>query len=229
MGSNGSFYSGLLVSASIFPLFACRTNRYLHSYSFRSTCIISICRLVFFARLTIDFSYDLVAVAAWGEAESASGLICSSLICLAPLVRRISHHFQSTKKESLTPPKKYLPGSNPFSRHTRDKSGALKTNGSRNIFGIGADGSETELNCLDGERSRKTETQDDGRSLQSDSDAMPDFRLGLETGIRTIISTGNRDSIQSPSLPPDSQGIIVKQVWSIRNKDSSEKEDQKYP
>ncbi|XXH01708.1 hypothetical protein Hte_008069 [Hypoxylon texense] len=189
---------------------------------FHSTCIVSICRMVFFAKLTDDVSWDLVTIAAWGEAESASGLICSSLIALGPLIRRFSRRFRPDKNSSVTP-NKYT---NPFSRHTsnRDKS-LLRTNGSRKPFD---DGSETELNRIDLERSRKAEVQDDGRSIRSTkssgmergadseySDTMPDLRLGLETGIRTIISTGNRDSFHSQS-PVAPNGIVVKQVWSVR-------------
>ncbi|KAI0379358.1 hypothetical protein F5Y04DRAFT_127961 [Hypomontagnella monticulosa] len=199
------------------------------------TCIISICRMVFFAKLTSDFSYDLVSVAAWGEAESASGLICASLIALGPLIRRYSRRFQTVQPPSNTPQKYTFGGTNPFSRHTsnRDKS-LLRTNGSRKPFD---DGSETELNRLDGdrsERSRKHDTQDDGRSIRSTkssgmdrgdseySETMPDLRLGLETGIRTIISTGNRDSMHSQSLSGPPNGIVVKQVWSVRNKEPGE-------
>ncbi|KAI2606762.1 hypothetical protein GGR54DRAFT_408126 [Hypoxylon sp. NC1633] len=200
------------------------------------TCIVSICRLVFFATLGSDFSYDVVTVAAWGEAEAASGLICSSLMSLGPLFRRFSHHFRTVKKTTVTPNKYTYGGTNPFSRHTanRDKS-LLRTNGSRKAFD---DGSETELNRLDVERSRKADLVDDGRSIRSTkssgmgrsdgdySDAMPDLRLGLETGIRTIISTGNRDSIHSQSLPDAPKGIVVKQVWSVRNKESNDRDEE---
>ncbi|KAI1413295.1 hypothetical protein F5Y13DRAFT_198547 [Hypoxylon sp. FL1857] len=197
------------------------------------TCIISICRMVFFAKISPDFSYDLVSVAAWGEAESASGLICSSLIALGPLIRRFSRRFRPSKKSSGTPQKYTFGGTNPFSRHTstnRDKS-LLKTNGSRRPF---EDGSETELNRLD----RKGDMHEDGRSIRSTkssgmeqsadgdfSDTMPDLRLGLETGIRTIISTGNRDSMHSQSLPEAANGIVVKQVWSVRNREPGERDD----
>ncbi|KAI0895215.1 hypothetical protein F4806DRAFT_92608 [Annulohypoxylon nitens] len=193
------------------------------------TCVVSICRMVFFAKLSADFSYDLVSVAAWGEAESASGLICSSLIALGPLIRRFSRRFRTAKKTSVTPQKYTYGGTNPFSRHTtnRDKS-LLRTNG--------GDGSETELNRIDLERSRKAD--DDGRSIRSTkssgldqsaesdfSETMPDLRLGLETGIRTVISTGNRDSMHSQSLPVAPNGIVVKQVWSVRNREPGERED----
>lgn len=188
--------------------------------------------MVFFAKISVDFSYDLVPVAAWGEAESASGLICASLIALGPLIRRFSRRFQTVKPPSTTPQKYTFGGSNPFSRHTsnRDKS-LLRTNGSRKPFD---DGSETELNRLDGDRSRKTDIHDDGRSIRSTkssgmgrddseySETMPDLRLGLETGIRTVISTGNRDSMHSQSLSGASNGIVVKQVWSVRNKEPGE-------
>ncbi|KAL7619458.1 hypothetical protein AAE478_009997 [Parahypoxylon ruwenzoriense] len=197
------------------------------------TCVISICRLVFYAKLSADFSYDLVSVAAWGEAESASGLICSSLIAMGPLIHRYSHRFR-TSKTSITPKYKFG-GTNPFSRHisNRDKS-LLRTNSSRKPF----DGSETELNQLDldQQRLRKNEMQDDGRSIHSTksgmgqsngsefSDGMPDLRLGLETGIRTIISTGNRDSTHSQSIPVDPKGIVVKQVWSVHNKEPGDRD-----
>ncbi|KAI1378068.1 hypothetical protein F4677DRAFT_34528 [Hypoxylon crocopeplum] len=201
------------------------------------TCIVSICRLVFFAKIGADFSYDLVPVAAWGEAEGASGLICSSLIALGPLIRRFSRRFRTVKKTSTTPKKYTYGGTNLFSRHSsnRDKS-LLRTDGSRKPFD---DSSETELNRLDLERSRKADLQDDGRSVHSTkssgmersadgdySDVMPDLRLGLETGIRTIISTGNRDSMHSESLPIAPNGIVVKQVWSVRNKEPGERDDQ---
>lgn len=191
-----------------------------------STCIVSICRMIFYAKLTDDLSWDLVTIAAWGEAESTSGLICSSLIALGPLIRRFSRRFRSVKKTSVTPNKYVFVGTNPFSRHStnRDKS-LLRTNGSRKPFD---DGSETELNRIDLERPRKAEIQDDTRSIRSTkssgmergansdySDTMPDLRLGLETGIRTIISTGNRDSFHSQS-PVAPNGIVVKQVWSVR-------------
>ncbi|KAI1385873.1 uncharacterized protein F4822DRAFT_414361 [Hypoxylon trugodes] len=200
------------------------------------TCLVSICRMVFFAKLSADISYDLVDIAAWGEAESASGLICSSLIALGPLIRRFSRRFRTSKKNSGTPQKyTFGAGSNPFSRHTtgRDKS-LLRTNGSRKPFD---DGSETELNRMDAERSRRTTEQEDGRSIRSakfsglEQDTediqgpMPDLRLGLETGIRTIISTGNRDSMHSESVPAASNGIMVKQVWSVRNRETGERDE----
>ncbi|KAI0838441.1 hypothetical protein F5Y06DRAFT_46833 [Hypoxylon sp. FL0890] len=199
------------------------------------TCIISICRMVFFAKLTVDFSYDLVSVAAWGEAESASGLICSSLIALGPLIHRFARRFRPSKKsKSSGTPQKYTfgGGSNPFSRHTtnRDKS-LLRTSGSRKPFD---DGSETELNHID----RKGDIHEDRRSIRSTRssgmehsaegdflDTMPDLRLGLETGIRTVISTGNRDSMHSESLPEASNGIVVKQVWSVRNREPGERDE----
>ncbi|KAI0101431.1 hypothetical protein F4776DRAFT_498521 [Hypoxylon sp. NC0597] len=196
------------------------------------TCIVSICRMVFFAKLSDDFSYDLVSIAAWGEAESASGLICSSLIALGPLIRRFSRRFRTSKKSSGTPQKYTFGGTNPFSLHTshRDRS-LLRTNASRKPFD---DGSETELNHID----RKGEVHDDGRSIRSTkslgmergadgdfSDTMPDLRLGLETGIRTIISTGNRDSMHSQSLPEAPNGIVVKQVWSVRNREPGERDE----
>ncbi|KAI1139094.1 hypothetical protein F5Y05DRAFT_380818 [Hypoxylon sp. FL0543] len=196
------------------------------------TCIVSICRMVFFARLSDDFSYDLVSVAAWGEAESASGLICSSLIALGPLIRRFSRRFRPSKKSSATPQKYTFGGTNPFSRQTtnRDKS-LLRTNDSRKPF---EDGSETELNRID----RKDDIHEDRRSIRSTrssgmergaegdfSDAMPDLRLGLETGIRTVISTGNRDSVHSQSLPEVPNGIVVKQAWSVRNREPGERDE----
>ncbi|KAI1099058.1 hypothetical protein F4804DRAFT_323013, partial [Jackrogersella minutella] len=195
------------------------------------TCIVSICRMVFFAKTTRDISYDLVPVAAWGEAESASGLICSSLIALGPLIHRCSRHFRSAKKTTSVSPKYTFGGTNPFS--ARDKS-LLGISGSRKVFD---DGSQTELNRIDIERPRKSEVQEDGRSIRSNkssglergaesdySETMPDLRLGLETGIRTIISTGNRDSVHSESLPIASKGIVVKQVWSVRNRDPGERD-----
>ncbi|KAI8961472.1 hypothetical protein F5Y11DRAFT_227402 [Daldinia sp. FL1419] len=191
------------------------------------TCIVSICRMVFFAMVTDDISYDVVPVAAWGEAESASGLICSALIALGPLIRRFSRRLRSTQKTTNTPQKysqKYFHASNPFSRHTtnRDKS-LLRTNGSRKPFD---DGSETELNRMDLERSRKTDAQDDGRSIRStkSSESMPNLKLNLETGIRTIISSGNRDSTHSQSLSMAPNGIVVKQVWSVRDRGPDEDE-----
>lgn len=186
--------------------------------------------MIFFARLTSDFSYDLVSVAAWGEAESASGLICSSLIALGPMLRRFSRHFRTVQKTTIAPNKYTYGGSNPFSRHTeRDKS-LLRTGGSRKPFD---DGSETELNQIDLGRPRKVEIQEDGRSIHSTkssgmgqsadefSEGMPDLKLGLETGIRTIISSGHRDSLHSQS-PVAPNGIVVKQVWSVRNKEPGE-------
>ncbi|KAI1483642.1 hypothetical protein F4774DRAFT_100202 [Daldinia eschscholtzii] len=188
------------------------------------TCIVSICRMVFFAKVTDDISYDLVPVAAWGEAESASGLICSALIAFGPLIRRFSRRFRPVQKTTDTPQKysqKYFGATNPFSRHTtnRDKS-LLRTNGSRRPF----DGSETELNRIDLERSRKMDGRDDGRSIRStkSSESMPNLKLNLETGIRTIISTGNRDSMHSQSLSMATNGIVVKQVWSVRNREPDE-------
>ncbi|KAI1643646.1 uncharacterized protein F4817DRAFT_361309 [Daldinia loculata] len=190
------------------------------------TCIVSICRMVFFAKLTDDLSYDLVPVAAWGEAESASGLICSALIALGPLIRRFSRHFTLVKKTTNTPPKysqKYFGPMNPFSRHISNRGKSLsRTNGSRRPF----DGSETELNHIDPERSRKTDGQDDGRSIRStkSESSMPNLKLNLETGIKTIISTGNRDSINSQSLSMAPNGIVVKQVWSVRNREPDEED-----
>ncbi|KAI1770103.1 hypothetical protein F4818DRAFT_275081 [Hypoxylon cercidicola] len=200
------------------------------------TCIISICRMIFFAKLSDDISWDLVSIAAWGEAESASGVICSSLIALGPLIRRFSRHFRTTKKTSISPNKYTYVGTNPFSRHAsnRDKT-LLRTNRSGKPFD---DSSETELNHIDLDRSRKVEIQEDGRSIRSTkssgmeqspdsecSDAMPDLRLGLETGIRTIISTGNRDSFHSESPVAPTNGIVVKQVWSVRNKEFGDREE----
>ncbi|KAI0165385.1 hypothetical protein GGR52DRAFT_581989 [Hypoxylon sp. FL1284] len=205
------------------------------------TCAVSIARMVFFAKLTADISWDTVPVAAWGEAESASGLICSSLIALGPLIRRFSHRFRSDGRMSgsSSTPKKYSNlSSSRFSRRTtnRDKS-LLRTGGSRKP--ADDDGSATELNCTDAERRPRkgaAEVLNDDRSTRSsksldierDADAecpnaMPDLRLGLETGIRTIISSGNRDSVhsQSPVLP---NGIVVKQVWSVRNKEPGEQD-----
>ncbi|OTB02086.1 hypothetical protein M426DRAFT_62894 [Hypoxylon sp. CI-4A] len=197
------------------------------------TCIVSICRMVFFAKVSDDLSYDLVPVAAWGEAESASGLICSSLIALGPLIHRVSRHFRSTKKKSSTPQKFSFGGTNPFSRHTTVRDKSLRTNGSRKPFG---DGSETELNRLDLDPSRK-DMQDDGRSIRSIKSSgleaqhndytgvMPDLKLGLGTGIQTIISSGNRDSMHSQTIPIASQGIVVKQVWSVQNREPDESDD----
>ncbi|KAI1204764.1 uncharacterized protein F4807DRAFT_454469 [Annulohypoxylon truncatum] len=186
------------------------------------TCVISICRMVFFARLTTDLSYNLVSVAAWGEAESASGLICTSLIALGPLIRRVSRRFRSSKKTSTTPHKYTCGGTNPFSRHTTNRDKSLLRTHIR-------EGSETELNRIDLEQSRKAD--DDMRSLHSTkssgleqstesdfSETMPDLRLGLQTGIRTVISTGNRGSVHSQSLPAAPNGIVVKQVWSVRER-----------
>ncbi|KAI1807497.1 hypothetical protein F4811DRAFT_506024 [Daldinia bambusicola] len=192
------------------------------------TCIVSICRMVFFAKVTYDIPYDLVPIAAWGEAESASGLICSALIAFGPLIRRFSRRFRPANKVTDTPQQyskkhsqKYFGTTNPFSRHTgnRDQS-LLGTHGSRRLF----DGSETELNRMDLERARKLDAQDDGRSIRStkSSESMPNLKLNLETGIRTIISTGNRDSIHSQSLPMAPNGIVVKQVWSVRNREPGE-------
>ncbi|KAI1469084.1 uncharacterized protein F4812DRAFT_421987 [Daldinia caldariorum] len=195
------------------------------------TCIVSICRMVFFAKVAVDISYDLVPVAAWGEAESASGLICSALIAFGPLLRRFSRRFWPMKKGTDTPQQyskkhsqKYFNTTNPFSRHTvnRDKS-LLRTNGARRPF----DGSETELNRMDLERSRKQDAQDDGRSIRStkSSESMPNLKLNLQTGIRTIITTGNRDSVHSQSLPMAPDGIIVKQVWSVGNRETGSEDD----
>ncbi|KAI1768370.1 hypothetical protein GGR53DRAFT_517810 [Hypoxylon sp. FL1150] len=199
------------------------------------TCIISICRMVFFAKLSDDISWDLVAIAAWGEAESSSGLICSSLIALGPLIRRFSRRFHTDKKSSGTPRNYTFAHSNPFSRQTtnRDKT-LLRTNVCRKPFD---DGSETELNRIDLGQTRKSEFHDDGRSIRSTkssgiepsgnseySETMPDLRLNLETGIRTIISTGNRESFHSKSNVT-SNGIVVKQVWSVRNKEPNDRDD----
>ncbi|KAI1653486.1 hypothetical protein F4813DRAFT_254961 [Daldinia decipiens] len=183
------------------------------------TCIISICRMVFFAKLTDDISYDLVPVAAWGEAESASGLICSALMALGPLIRRFSRYFKLGKKTTSTPP---IYSQRYFGPTNRDKS-LLRTNGSRRPF----DGSETELNHMDLEGSRKTDGQDDGRSIRSTKSSeasMPNLKLNLETGIKTIISTGNRDSMHSQSLSMAPNGIVVKQVWSVRNREPDEED-----
>ncbi|KAI0484076.1 hypothetical protein GGR56DRAFT_679495 [Xylariaceae sp. FL0804] len=51
------------------------------------TCVISICRLVFYTMMSEDVSYSFVGVVIWGQAELTSGLICSALITLRPLVR----------------------------------------------------------------------------------------------------------------------------------------------
>ncbi|KAI0849418.1 hypothetical protein F5Y00DRAFT_235632 [Daldinia vernicosa] len=187
------------------------------------TCIVSICRMVFFAKISNDLSYDLVPVAAWGEAESASGLICSALISLGPLIRRFSRYFNPVKKTTNTPPKysqKYFGATNPFSRHTTNRD---RTNISRKPF----DGSETELNRIDLERSRKPDGQDDGRSIRStkSAESITNLKLNLETGIKTIISSGNRDSTHSQSLAMAPNGIVVKQVWSVRNREPDEEDD----
>ncbi|KAI5859800.1 hypothetical protein GGS23DRAFT_583685 [Durotheca rogersii] len=194
------------------------------------TCVVSICRLVFFAKLSADFTYDLVDVAAWGEAEASSGLICSSLIAMGPLIRRFSHRFRSVDKASATPGYPFA-GTGAFSRHTldRDKSLLRANSSSKKQF----DGSETELNRIDPDQqlSRKDEMHDDGSTKSSGLEQstsseypgpMPDLRLGLKTGIQTIISSGDHDSIRSP-LPTDTKGIVVRQVWSVRNKESTER------
>ncbi|KAI1080896.1 hypothetical protein F5B20DRAFT_537799 [Whalleya microplaca] len=201
------------------------------------TCIISACRLIYYTRIGADFSWDSAPVAAWAMAELASGLICASLINLRPLFRRCFPKSHVSKPDSNSP-KLYTFGG--LDRYLRRNSSRVRQKQGE-MSGMPFDGSETELTRVDPgiRKLQKAEIRTSsihgqgsvhsaaGSKLElrqdaDDLEAMPDHRLGLETGIRTVITTGDRDSIHSCSPPLSPAGIVVKQVWSVHKKVSTE-------
>ncbi|CAJ2511901.1 Uu.00g075260.m01.CDS01 [Anthostomella pinea] len=209
------------------------------------TCVVSIFRLVFFTMMTADYTRDFVPFLAWSQAEMASGLICSALITLRPLVGIVFPAFRTIKKIT-NGLKFYKIGGGESGLGSRRKSANLDAKltrrPSRDPFG----GSETELTRrdeLDTYRSCKRKVNfrdsalDKRRSVQSMKVARTaqkhernvtahrhDKFLGLESGVRTIISSGDNDSMISVSSPTI-DGIMVKQVWTVGDKETRGDED----
>ncbi|KAH9893844.1 hypothetical protein F4778DRAFT_297876 [Xylariomycetidae sp. FL2044] len=210
-----------------------------------TTCIISICRLIFYGNIGYDFSYDTAPVAIWTLAELASGLTCAALITLRPLFRKLVRkwfpNFRSRSKSSGIWRIRFYPFSrsnaSPFPRVSGSKSGLHRTK----VTGEQFDGSETELTSQGGVRkgakasaANSKYTSSASRSKQRsrrDSEEMPDHRLGLESGIRTVISCGDGDEeddrMRSRSPPAaiariGPTGILVEQEWSVQNKEYKE-------
>ncbi|KAI1497448.1 hypothetical protein F5X99DRAFT_421366 [Biscogniauxia marginata] len=194
------------------------------------TCAISICRLVSYAMMTFDVTYDMVRVIVWALVEMTSGLLCSVLIAIRPILRGLLSTFKSGGQNTSSF-KIYTLRGGSRSRRTRDRELGSETeltghDDLERVNGFSQKGGSREpldsslaSFCISGNW--------DARSGQGTTSPQRNDRfLGLESGVRTVISSGDKENMDLAS-PTEIErvspsGIIVKQAWSIRNKETAE-------
>ncbi|KAI0593323.1 hypothetical protein F4775DRAFT_578575 [Biscogniauxia sp. FL1348] len=193
------------------------------------TCAISITRLVAYAVMGEDFTYDMERVIVWALVEMTSGLLCSVLIAIRPILRGLLSTFKPGGQSATS-----------FNIYTM-RVGSR----SRNPQNPGL-GSETELTCHDELDRANTFTkkvssnEPSGDSLGSlcitpswnttpgqntDSPQRNDRFLGLKSGVQTVISSGRKENMDLDS-PTEFErmsplGIVVKQAWSIQDRETT--------
>ncbi|KAI5920364.1 hypothetical protein F4810DRAFT_702946 [Camillea tinctor] len=193
------------------------------------TCAISITRLVSYAMMGYDFTYDMVRVIVWALVEMTSGLLCSVLIAIRPMLRGLLSTFKPGGQNTSS-----------FNIYTLRVGSRSRRTGNREL------GSETELTRHDELDRANTFTkkvnsnEPSGDSLGSfcispswdktlgqntDSPQRNDHFLGLKSGVQTVISSGNKENMDLDSPTEfermSSLGIVVKQAWSIQDKENT--------